>query len=55
MKTVSIRDLRYHFPKVQRLLEHGETVQITKRKRLWGHFLPLSHLPSHRCPISWGG
>jgi antitoxin (DNA-binding transcriptional repressor) of toxin-antitoxin stability system len=40
MKTVSIRDLRYHFPKVERLLQHGETVQITKRKRVVGTLSP---------------
>jgi antitoxin (DNA-binding transcriptional repressor) of toxin-antitoxin stability system len=40
METVSIRDLRYHFPKVQRLLERGEAIQITKRKRVIGTLLP---------------
>ena len=45
-KTVSIRDLRYHFPKVERLLQHGETVQITRRKRVVGTlFLPAP--PAH--------
>jgi antitoxin (DNA-binding transcriptional repressor) of toxin-antitoxin stability system len=40
METVSIRDLRYRFPKVQRLLDRGETVQITKRKRVIGTLTP---------------
>jgi antitoxin (DNA-binding transcriptional repressor) of toxin-antitoxin stability system len=40
METVSIRDLRYHFPKVERLLERGEAIQITKRKRVIGTLLP---------------
>jgi antitoxin (DNA-binding transcriptional repressor) of toxin-antitoxin stability system len=40
METVSIRDLRYRFPKVQRLLDRGEPVQITKRKRVIGTLTP---------------
>jgi antitoxin (DNA-binding transcriptional repressor) of toxin-antitoxin stability system len=33
MKTVTVRDLRYDFPKVEQLLRAGEEIQITKRKR----------------------
>jgi antitoxin (DNA-binding transcriptional repressor) of toxin-antitoxin stability system len=33
MKTVSVRDLRYDFPKVEALLRAGEEVQVTKRRR----------------------
>ena len=33
MKTVSVRDLRYDFPKVEEILRAGEEIQITKRKR----------------------
>jgi antitoxin (DNA-binding transcriptional repressor) of toxin-antitoxin stability system len=33
MKTVSVRDLRYDFPKVEALLRSGEEIQITKRRR----------------------
>jgi antitoxin (DNA-binding transcriptional repressor) of toxin-antitoxin stability system len=33
MKTVSVRDLRYDFPKVEELLRAGEEIQLTKRKR----------------------
>jgi antitoxin (DNA-binding transcriptional repressor) of toxin-antitoxin stability system len=33
MKTVSVRDLRYDFPKVEELLRSGEEIQITKRRR----------------------
>jgi antitoxin (DNA-binding transcriptional repressor) of toxin-antitoxin stability system len=33
MKTVSVRDLRYDFRKVEELLRSGEVVQITKRRR----------------------
>ena len=33
MKTVSVRDLRYDFKKVERILRSGEVVQITKRRK----------------------
>ena len=33
MKTISVRDLRYDFPKVEELLRAGEELQITKRRR----------------------
>ncbi len=31
MKTVTVRDLRYDFPNVERILRGGEPVEITKR------------------------
>jgi antitoxin (DNA-binding transcriptional repressor) of toxin-antitoxin stability system len=34
MKTVSVRDLRYDFPKVEELLRSGEEIRITKRRRV---------------------
>ena len=34
MKTVSVRDLRYDFPKVENLLLSGEEVKITKRRKV---------------------
>jgi antitoxin (DNA-binding transcriptional repressor) of toxin-antitoxin stability system len=50
METVSIRDLRYRFPKVQRLLERGEAVQITKRKRVIGTLTPAEPSPPANPP-----
>jgi antitoxin (DNA-binding transcriptional repressor) of toxin-antitoxin stability system len=50
METVSIRDLRYRFPKVQRLLERGEAVQITKRKRVIGTLTPAKPSPPPNLP-----
>ena len=32
MKTASVRDLRYDFKKVERMLREGDEVQITKRR-----------------------
>lgn len=33
MKTATVRDLRYHFPEVERALSAGQTITITKRGR----------------------
>lgn len=40
MKTVSVRDLRYDFPKVEQMLRAGEEIQITKRKRPIARLIP---------------
>ena len=40
MKKASVRDLRYAFKKVERLLHQGEEVQITKRRRVIARLVP---------------
>jgi antitoxin (DNA-binding transcriptional repressor) of toxin-antitoxin stability system len=50
MKQASIRDLRYDFKKIERLLHQGEEVQITKRRRIIARLVPegpeaTTHLP----------
>lgn len=40
MKSVSIRDLRYDFPKVERLLSEGCEVQVTKRRKVIARLVP---------------
>jgi antitoxin (DNA-binding transcriptional repressor) of toxin-antitoxin stability system len=40
MKKASVRDLRYAFNKIERLLRQGEEVQITKRRRVIGRLVP---------------
>jgi antitoxin (DNA-binding transcriptional repressor) of toxin-antitoxin stability system len=40
MKTASVRDLRYAFKKIERLLNQGEEVQITKRRRVIARLVP---------------
>ena len=40
MKQASVRDLRYNFPAVERMLRAGETIEITKRKRVIGRLMP---------------
>lgn len=40
MKSASIRDLRYRFPEIERLLGAGETIEITRRGRPVGRLSP---------------
>ena len=40
MKTASVRDLRYNFKRVERLLAQGEPIQITKRKKVIAELVP---------------
>ena len=40
MKKASIRDLRYKFTKIERLLHQGEEIQITKRRQVIARMIP---------------
>jgi antitoxin (DNA-binding transcriptional repressor) of toxin-antitoxin stability system len=40
MKKASVRDLRYGFKKIERLLCQGEEIQITKRRRIIARLVP---------------
>jgi antitoxin (DNA-binding transcriptional repressor) of toxin-antitoxin stability system len=40
MKTVSVRDLRYDFKMVERILREGEEVQISKRRKVIARLVP---------------
>jgi antitoxin (DNA-binding transcriptional repressor) of toxin-antitoxin stability system len=42
MTKASVRDLRYDFKKIERLLLKGEEVQITKRRRVIARLVPES-------------
>lgn len=48
MKTVSVRDLRYNFPKVEAMLRAGEEIRITKRRRVIAR---LTAEPATRPPL----
>jgi antitoxin (DNA-binding transcriptional repressor) of toxin-antitoxin stability system len=50
MKTASIRDLRYGFKKIERLLHQGEEIQITKRRRVIARLVPESAEAAKRTP-----
>jgi len=41
MKTVTIRDLRYHFAEVEGRLQRGEEVEIRRRQRPIAKLVPL--------------
>lgn len=49
MKSASIRDLRYAFTRIERLLRQGEVVQITKRRRVIARLVPET--PESQAPI----
>ena len=49
MKTVTVRDLRYDFPKVERILREGAEVQVTKRRQVIARLVP-EPMPSGRRP-----
>ena len=40
MKRASVRDLRYDFPKVEKMLKRGETIEITKRNQVVARLVP---------------
>jgi antitoxin (DNA-binding transcriptional repressor) of toxin-antitoxin stability system len=42
MKRASVRDLRYDFPKVEKMLAEGEPIEITKRNQVIGTLTPAS-------------
>jgi antitoxin (DNA-binding transcriptional repressor) of toxin-antitoxin stability system len=48
MRTVSVRDLRYDFPKVEKTLRSGEEVHITKRRKIIARLTPE---PAARPPL----
>lgn len=48
MKTVSVRDLRYDFKKVERLLSQGAEIEVTKRRKVIARLTPV---PGERPPL----
>jgi antitoxin (DNA-binding transcriptional repressor) of toxin-antitoxin stability system len=48
MKNVSVRDLRYDFPKVEQMLQSGEEIRITKRRKVIARLTPE---PTERPPL----
>jgi prevent-host-death family protein len=45
MKTMTVRDLRYDFAKVEDALAQGEVVEITKRGKRIGRIVPEAKEP----------
>ncbi len=50
MTKASVRDLRYGFKKIERLLRQGEEIQITKRRRVIARLVPETTQSSPELP-----
>jgi antitoxin (DNA-binding transcriptional repressor) of toxin-antitoxin stability system len=50
MEKASIRDLRYNFKKIERLLEKGEEIEITKRRRPIARLAPMERPRRKKLP-----
>jgi antitoxin (DNA-binding transcriptional repressor) of toxin-antitoxin stability system len=50
MKKATIRDLRYNFSAVESLLQAGQEVQITRRKKVIARMLPPAAVSSGKRP-----
>jgi antitoxin (DNA-binding transcriptional repressor) of toxin-antitoxin stability system len=50
MTKASVRDLRYDFKKIERLLLQGEEIQITKRRRVIARLVPESAEGTKKMP-----
>ncbi|MGA7873003.1 MAG: hypothetical protein WCA22_19100 [Candidatus Binatus sp.] len=50
MRKASVRDLRYRFSEVERILQEGENIEITKRRRVIAHLLPVASRAPRRRP-----
>jgi len=50
MTKASVRDLRYEFKKIERLLHQGEEIQITKRRRVIARLVPEKDQPHAEMP-----
>lgn len=56
MAKASVRDLRYEFKKIERLLRQGEEIQITKRRRVIARLVPegveaMKKMPDFRARV----
>ena len=50
MTKASVRDLRYEFKKIERLLLQGEEIQITKRRRVIARLVPENQEGEKKLP-----
>jgi antitoxin (DNA-binding transcriptional repressor) of toxin-antitoxin stability system len=46
MKKITVRDLRYNFPKIENLLAEEQTLYLTKHDRVIARILPPEHTPT---------
>jgi len=50
MRQASVRDLRYEFKKIERLLHQGEEIQITKRHKVIARLVPENEQSQAKLP-----
>jgi antitoxin (DNA-binding transcriptional repressor) of toxin-antitoxin stability system len=50
MRTATLRDLRYHFSRVEDILQQEREIQITRRKRVIARLLPPQPAPKAARP-----
>jgi len=50
MKRATVRDLRYDFKKIERLIHQGQEVEITKRRRVIARLVPEVGPDPHPMP-----
>jgi antitoxin (DNA-binding transcriptional repressor) of toxin-antitoxin stability system len=50
MRKASVRDLRYDFKKIERLLLQGEEIEITKRQQVIARLIPERSAKLRRLP-----
>jgi antitoxin (DNA-binding transcriptional repressor) of toxin-antitoxin stability system len=50
MRRATVRDLRYRFPEIETLLQEGQEIQITKRKRVIARLVPERQTAAPRLP-----
>ncbi len=41
MESTSIRDLRYNFPRIRRMLRQGKSIEVTERGQVIGRLEPV--------------
>ena len=50
MERASVRDLRYNFKRIERLLEKGEEIEITKRRQPIARLKPVRQRRKKKLP-----
>ncbi len=60
MKTATVRDLRYNFPRIQAWIRNGDEIELTKHGRRIARITPLTNRAQHKPDIlarlekNWG-
>lgn len=50
MKKATVRDLRYDFKKIERMLHKGEEIEITKRQQVIARLVPERKAKAQQLP-----